>query len=143
MLSISSRQLFTFVLFCLFLYSVTKSLLYVLEEPTTREWSIDDKFVAMPSITFCPRQWVPDDFKTFEDVMEAIGNEKKFGRSHASLRYVGKGLPSLRVWLNDTSDIKLMIKNKDLDEIWTYSATIQPDQSNAMIKCTTLNLHFF
>ena len=37
-----------------------------------------------------------------------------------------------------------MIKNEslDLEEIWTYSATIQPDTGNALIICTTLNLHF-
>ena len=76
--------------------------------------------------------------------MDAIDIAKKEGRNYASLRYVGKGLPSLLVWLNDTSDIRQMIDNDslDLDEIWTYSATVQPDRSNAMIVCTTLNLNF-
>ena len=144
MVFMSLRQLFTVILFCIFLYSIFTSLLYVFEEPTTFEQSIDSKHVETPSITYCGRQWTPDDFETFEDVMKAIENEKKVGRNLASLRYVGKGLPSLKVWLNDTSDIKRMIKNEslDLEEIWTYSATIQPDTGNALIICTTLNLHF-
>ena len=144
MVSISSRQFYIATLFGILLYSLLTSLLYVLEEPTTIEQSSDYEHVAMPSITYCGRQWTPDNFETFEDVMQAINNEKKVGRNYASLRNHGKGIPVLKVWLNDTSDIRKMIKNEplDLDEIWTYSATIQPDKSNAIIICTTLNLYF-
>ena len=134
------KKSYIFALTLIFFYYLVQSYLDVLQEHTTFEESIDRGQILLPSITFCPRQWDPDNFTTFEQIMDKIQRIKC--QSEAYLRYIGKGISSQALPIDLLDEKEVAKFNKSLDEMWSYGAMIQPDRQYALILCTTLNLHF-
>ena len=66
-----SKKLYVSCLLVAFLYSITTSYLFILEEPTSFEETVAFD-ASFPSLTICKRQWWADNFITFSDLMEEI-----------------------------------------------------------------------
>ena len=70
-----------------FLYSITTSYLFILEEPTSFEESVVFE-ASFPSLTICRREWWADNLITFLDLMEEIRGFHRL--AEAQLIYSGK-----------------------------------------------------
>ena len=67
---ISVKTLYVLCLFFVFSYSITKSVLHFLEEPTSFEENELEYSSTFPSLTLCFRQFEPDNFSTFQEIMQ-------------------------------------------------------------------------
>ena len=110
----------------------------MLKEPSTFETSEVDNAAAIPSLTICPRQYKLDEFTKIEDVMEEIKETKK-GTFEGLIKREGKGTKKESWSLTNTSVLSNVF-NKTLEDIWTFSAIIEPTFQNSIIVCATLNV---
>ena len=136
----ASRKLYVSILFLIFLYNVYSSYDQVLQERTTFQESTEQNSVTLPSITFCERSSKMDDFKTFNDVLEAI-NETKSNHYGCKLNHKGLGVNKTSADLKNASILARRF-NVTLQDVWSHAATLQLYQPHVLIICTTLNLHF-
>ena len=89
---ISVKSLYILCLFFVFAYSIIKSLLYFLEQPTTFEENELEYSSSLPSLTLCFRQFEPDNFTTFQDIMQRIQDVETGGFIDGLLVITGKGV---------------------------------------------------
>ena len=116
------------------------SYMNVLSEPTTFVETILPKIASLPSLTFCQRQNIPDDFETIEDIMDAIEETKT--RHYFAMFYAqGKGVESNYYDLKNETILESAL-NLSYPEVWTHAPHVQHDLPYSMIICTTLNLPF-
>ena len=89
------------------------------------------------SVTFCNRQFEPDNFASFDDIMEAI---KKTQQNNYLAKIV---YFSHHLWYEtNISDANQLKKywNKEMEEIWSHGPHMQLHFPFSLIICTTLNL---
>ena len=118
-----SKNTYVAILVLAFLYSVIRSYMNLLGEPTTFEESISHEVASLPSITFCNRQWSEDSFKTFEDVMDAIEETKK--NHFARVQYSGKGMGLVFYYVLTNATILQTKLNLTFDEVWNFAPHMQ------------------
>ena len=136
-----SKNTYVAILCLAFSYSVFRSYMNLLDEPTTFEESISHEVASLPSITFCNRQWSEDNFKTFEDVMNAIEETKK--NHFVRVQHTGRGLGSKGFYYVLTNATILQTKlNLTFEEVWNFAPHMQSEWPECLIICTTLNLPF-
>ena len=135
-----SKNTYVAILVLAFLYSVIRSYMNLLDEPTTFEESISHEVASLPSITFCNRQGSEDSFKTFEDVMDAIEETKK--NHFARVQYSGKGMGLVFYYVLTNATILQTKLNLTFDEVWNFAPHMQSTGPQSFIICTTLNLPF-
>mgnify|MGYP001443287959 CR=1 FL=1 len=88
-----SKKLYITTLLLGFIYGALKSLLYVLDEPTTFEETVLESGAAsFPSLTFCFRQYEADNFTTFSDVMLRLKQLEDDHNVQCTLEVWGKGI---------------------------------------------------
>ena len=110
----------------------------MLKEPSTFETSEVDNEATIPSLTICPRQYILDEFTKIEDVMEAI-NEAKNGTFKGRIKREGKGSKG-ELWSLTNAHVVSNVFNKTLEDVWTFSAIIEPTFQDSIIICATLNV---
>ena len=135
-----SKNTYVAILCLAFLYSIIRSYLNVLEEPTTFEETIDYTVTSLPSITFCNRQWTKDNFTTFEDVLKAIEETKK--NHWVRVYHIGKGLKDGFYHVLTNATVLQTQLNLTYDEVWNFTPHMQFAWPKCLIICTTLNLPF-
>ena len=133
------RKIYLGCLVCTFLYTIIRSYLNVLDEPTTFEETEVKYHSTFPSITICPKQRKQDDYKTFSDLVKAIDNFKE--RTFATFGIDGLGVQR-KEWDLKNSSVLQMEFNQTLDSVWTTSAIVQPDFTTRLTPCVTLNIPF-
>ena len=138
---ISVKSLYILCLFFVFAYSIIKSLLYFLEQPTTFEENELEYSSSFPSLTLCFRQFEPDNFTTFQDIMQRIQDVETGGFIDGLLVITGKGVKRSFFDLRNKSVVEKEF-NTDFDDVWVYSAIVQDEITNSIIICLTLNLPF-
>ena len=109
-------------------------------ERTTFQESTERNSVTLPSITFCERNPQMDDFKTFDEVLEAI-NETKTDHYNCTLKHKGLGVNQTAANLKNATILAKKF-NVTLNDVWSHAPTLQFYQPHGFIICTTLNLHF-
>ena len=134
----ASRNMYVSLLIAFMIYSIFKSYLSLLDEPTTFETTEIDDSATIPSLTICPRQYKPDEFTTFEDIIEAI-EETKNGTFYGLIKREGKGVVTQEWHLDDPEVLKLEF-NKTIDEVWNYAAIVEPTFASSIVICATLNV---
>ena len=124
-------------LIALFLFYITSSYLKKITEPTSFEEIETAHSATFPSITVCPRKWGQDNFQTFEDVKVSIDEFK--AKTSAWLGQEGIGVTHSLKDLKNASVLSTYF-NATLDYVWEVSAIMQPQKSNPLIPCLTLNI---
>ena len=85
------RKVYLIVLLVAFLYSIGRSLMNVLEEPTTIEETVLNYNASFPGLTFCVRDEEPDNLTTFTELHDQL-NTFFDNKVTAWLVQYGKGL---------------------------------------------------
>ena len=138
-----SKNVYIAILCLAFLYSMLKSYLNVLDEPTTFEETVVPNAGSMPSLTFCQRDWYNDKFETMEDIMDEIENVKENHVSQAMIYTFGKGTEDHKTYYLKNSSLLSSELNISFDEVWSHSAHMQTcGRPYCLIICTTLNIPF-
>ena len=138
---ISVKTLYVICLFFVFSYSITKSVLHFLEEPTSFEENELEYSSTFPSLTLCFRQFEPDNFSTFKEIMQKIEDIETEGYVQGFLLNTGKGVKRSFLDLRNKSAVQKEF-NTQFDDIWVYSAIVQDEITHSIIICVTLNLPF-
>ena len=131
-----SRKLYIIILIVGIVYNVTRSCLYVLEEPTSFQESRLEYYAVFPSVTFCVRLNAKDNYKTFNDLKEDLEEFKGFFKS--TYKVFGKGVKEESFDLKDSTVLQESL-NVSLDYVWESSAMILPEWKYCIVPCMTLN----
>ena len=137
---LASRNMYVSSLLALLSFSILKSYLNLSNEPTTFETTEIEHSASIPSLTICPRQFQPDIFTSFEQIIDALG-EAKNGTFYGLIKSEGKGVINQKLSLIDSEVLKSKF-NKTLDEVWTYAAIVEPTFQTSIVICATLNVPF-
>ena len=127
-----------------FLYSATRSLLYVLEEPTTFQETLRPYNATFPSLTCCKKSFHldfgnRDPFVTFQELNEEINNVFH-EKLRAKLEIGGLGVEH-QVFDLKNETILSMNFNSSLDQVWQLSSAMYPwKQFHPLNPCITLNV---
>ena len=135
----TSRKIFRAFLICTFMFTIIRSYINVLNEPTAFEETEKRYHATFPSITICPRQWEKDTHKAFDGLMKAIENLK--ARTYATFGIDGLGIERKEFDLRNSAVLQNEF-NQSLDSVWTTSAIVQPDYGTYLTPCITLNVPF-
>ena len=130
-----SKKLYITTLLLGFIYGALKSLLYVLDEPTTfEETFLESGAASFPSLTFCFRQYEADNFTTFSDVMLRLKQLEDDHNVQCTLEVWGKGIE--RQFFDLRNETVLGQKFK----VWNYFAMMQSEYLKPLIPCFTVNV---
>ena len=135
----TSRKIYRALLICTFMFTIIRSYLKVLDEPTTFKEIEKRYYSTFPSVTICPRQWKKDTLKTFDDMNKAIENLK--ARTFATFGIDGLGIERKDFDLKNSAVLQNEF-DQTLDAVWTTSAIMQPDYGLYLTPCITLNVPF-
>jgi len=125
-----SKKLYITTLLLGFIYGALKSLLYVLDEPTTFEETVLESGAAsFPSLTFCFRQYEADNFTTFSDVMLRLKQLEDDHNVQCTLEVWGKGIE--RQFFDLRNETVLGQKFK----VWNYFAMMQSEYLKPLFHC--------
>ena len=136
-----SKNTYVTILCLAFLYSVMKSYLNVLDEPTTFEEIVLTQSGIFPSITFCQLDWSEDEFNTMEDIMDAINTREETDYFTALFYHFGKGTKPFHYDIRNFSVLSSEL-NVTYREVWSHGVQMQDGGINLLTLCTTLNFPF-
>ena len=132
------RKLYVGILLVAFLYSASRSLLYVLEEPTTVQETMRPYNATFPSLTCCRKDSDKDPFITFQDVDEEV-NRVFDEWVLATLTISGLGVEHQVLDLKNETILENL--KTSFDQVWQVSAAMYPwKKHNPLNPCITLNV---
>ena len=134
------RNFYLHVLIIAFIYSIVKSFLNVLEEPTTFEETLIAHNATFPSLTICIRDGRPDNFTTFLN-LENYLNTYFEQQIDGYVKKYGLGVQTEVIDLKNASILAQKFA-LDLDYVWEISAAISSYGDNPITPCITLNVPF-
>ena len=134
------KKLYISTLFIAFSYGALRSLLYVLDEPTTFDESVlEDGAATFPSLTICFREYELDNFTTFIDVVQRIEQLQNVQNIQCSLEIWGKGIQ--RQFFDLKNESILVEKfNTTTNNVWLYFAMVQSEWLKPIVPCFTVTL---
>ena len=131
------RKVYLIVLLVAFLYSIGRSLMNVLEEPTTIEETVLNHNASFPSLTFCVRDTQPDNLTTFTELIDQL---TKFfeNKVSAKLSMYGKGLKTTILDLKNET-VLINDLNSTFEYVWEVSVAMTDFPPYPLTPCITLN----
>ena len=132
-----SKRLYILVLCIAFFYAVLKSYLNVLTEPSTFQERIITNHGALPSLTICPNILAKDNFKTIEEISDAISKAEKERKAY--LKYFASNIED-SVSIDITNSSVLQAYNTSVNHVWQSSVMVDFRSPHPVTLCTTLNL---
>ena len=117
---LNSKYLYISILAIAFIYHAFRSYFKILEEQTTFEETELKYAATFPSVTFCLRLPLQDNYTTFEDLTEDVEGFKEYFQL-AQYKIFGKGVTRIHYDLRNSTVLE-NIFNSSLDHVWESSA---------------------
>ena len=137
---LNSKYLYISILAIAFIYHAFRSYFKILEEQTTFEETELKYAATFPSVTFCLRLPLQDNYTTFEDLTEDVEGFKGYFQI-AQYKIFGKGVTRIHYDLKNSTVLE-NIFNSSLDHVWESSAMLMPGWYFSIVPCITLNIPF-